>query len=84
MHVAEIWRNKYGIPRYSVIPDDDNKLFVDWESKISLLSFLSVVKNRDVITISEFLFEEENAIARKGNNIFPNECIMTFYKDHTL
>lgn len=78
---AEEWRTKFLMPIYVLILDGDNKLFVDWRNHLSILSLFSIISKRSIITFSEFLFEEENAVIKENNKVFLNECIVCFYKD---
>ena len=76
-----IWRNELQLPRYAVLPDGDNELFVDFENANSIKTLFSVVKKRPVFFLNEFPFEKESAIVKdlKGN-VFTNEFIISFYK----
>lgn len=75
------WRKEISLPQYSVMPDGDNELFVDWNSAISIQALFSIIKHREVIKFTEFLFEEEKAVAKGEGGAYLNECIVTFYKD---
>lgn len=75
------WRKNRFIPQYVLMTDSDNKLHVDWENELSVSALLAIVKNREVIILTEFLFEPENAIAKSADGVYLNECIVPFYKD---
>ena len=76
------WRVKFRLPRYMLMPDSDNELFIDWENPIDVRALFSIIKNRPDVRFNEFLFEPENAIIRdKKENPYLNECIVAFYKD---
>lgn len=79
---AQIWREKRFLPRYTLLPDGDNELLIDWENILSIKSFFSVIKSRQEIKLTEFLFTPETSIVRRSadNKPFTNECIVTFYK----
>jgi hypothetical protein len=75
------WRNEKQIPRYVVLPDGDNALFVDMENHLSLQTLLSVIKKRSLFQLEEFPFEKEKAVVKDGaGQSFTNEFIFGFYK----
>ena len=76
------WREQYSLPAKMLLSDGDNELLVDWEDARSIKALFSVVKKREMITLTEFLYDPENSVVRdeKGNP-YPNECIVAFYKD---
>ncbi|MBK5722830.1 lantibiotic dehydratase family protein [Dysgonomonas sp. Marseille-P4677] len=74
------WRNERYIPRYVLMPDNDNELFVDWESSLSIRSLFFVIKKERQVKFTEFLFEAENAVIKDEKNSYTNECIVVFHK----
>lgn len=79
----QIWREKRFLPQYTLMPDGDNELFVDWENLISVQSLFSIIKKRQEIKFTEFLFNPDTAIIRDASNrSYTNECIVAFYKDN--
>ena len=77
-----IWREKQNIPKYVLLEDGDNKLFVDFEKTISIQTFFSVIKKRNSFRLSEFLFDTDNSMIRDTNGKpYLNECIIAFYND---
>ncbi|QIK61409.1 hypothetical protein G7050_16785 [Dysgonomonas sp. HDW5A] len=74
------WRKKYKIPQYVLMPIGDNSLFIDFKNVLSIHSLLSEIKNKEIITFTEFIFDTKDAIIRDNNGIYTNECIATFYK----
>lgn len=75
------WRNNLSIPRYVLLSDGDNKLFVDWENELIILSLFLTIKSRDVMTFVEFIFDSDQAVAKNENYSFLNECIAVFHKE---
>jgi hypothetical protein len=76
------WREKQSIPQHVLLDDGDNDLFVDFETYLSIQALFSVVKKRNVIQLSEFLFDTNNVMIRdKHRNSYLNECIVVFYND---
>jgi len=78
----EVWRNQHQIPRYVLMIESDQKLWVDWENALSIRSMFSIIKNHPVVTFTEFLFEPEHAVVRDSDgNAYTNECIAVFYRE---
>jgi hypothetical protein len=75
------WRKEKQLPRYVVLPDGDNDLFVDMESRLSIQTLISVIKKRKSFQLEEFPFDPENALVKDENgNAFTNEFVFGFYK----
>ncbi|MCL2097441.1 MAG: lantibiotic dehydratase family protein [Bacteroidales bacterium] len=75
------WRNEKQIPRYVVLPDGDNELFVDMENSLSIQTLISVIKKRSSFQLQEFPFEKEKAtVKNEAGQSFTNEFIFGFYK----
>jgi len=77
----EKWRISISIPRYVLLQDGDNELFVDWESFINICSLFSIIKKRSVVKFAEFPFEPDDIVVKGENGKYLNECIVAFYKD---
>lgn len=74
------WREKYRMPAKVMLSDGDNDLYVDWCNLLSIRSFFSIIKDRKILSFTEFLFEPENAILKDENGAYINECIVAFHK----
>ncbi|MCL2727034.1 MAG: lantibiotic dehydratase family protein [Bacteroidales bacterium] len=75
------WKEQIKIPRFVVLPDGDNELFVDTDSFTSLSVLYSVVKKRPQFTLQEFPFDMDNAILNNETGAFTNEFLFTFHKN---
>ena len=76
------WREKDKLPQKMQLKDGDNELLVDWDNAQSIRALFSIIKKRDMITLTEFLYDPENSVVRDENgNPYLNECIVVFYKD---
>jgi hypothetical protein len=81
--VSEQWREKNRLPRYVLLPEGDNELFVDWENTLSIRALFSTIKKRQMISFKEFIFDSQNAIIKDQNGSgYLNQCIVSFYKDN--
>ncbi|MDR0230820.1 MAG: lantibiotic dehydratase family protein [Dysgonamonadaceae bacterium] len=75
------WREQYHFPEKMILPDGDNELLIDWENVRSIKALFSIIKKREMIILTEFLYDPENSVVRnKNGNPYPNECIVAFYK----
>ena len=78
----DIWRKEKGMPELVLLADADNELLIDFKSSLSLRAFFSVIKSRNTIKIHEFIFDEDKGmVTDKRNNVYRNECIVSFYKE---
>ena len=76
------WREKNQLPRYVLLPEGDNELFVDWENTLSVRTLFSIIKKRQTISFTEFIFDSQNdAVKDQNGNGYLNECIVCFYRD---
>ncbi|MCL2042327.1 MAG: lantibiotic dehydratase family protein [Bacteroidales bacterium] len=81
MHNLATWRSERQLPRYVVLPDGDNDLFVDMESRLSVQTLISVIKKRKSFQLEEFPFDPDNALVKdEHGNAFTNEFVFGFYK----
>jgi len=74
------WRKAKLMPKLILLSEGDNKLFVDWESIISVTTLFSVVKNKQSVIFEEFLFDADNAAVNGIEGSYTNECIVAFHK----
>ncbi len=85
MEKIDSWRKDLQIPRYVVLPDGDNEMFVDFENIVSIRTLFSIVKKRASFYLNEFPFDEKSAIIKDINgNVFCNEFLLAFYKSVVL
>jgi len=76
------WQEKYQLPSKMLLQDGDNKLLIDWEDAQNVRALFSIIKKRETILLTEFLYDPENSVVRDENgNPYLNECIVAFYKD---
>ena len=79
---TEKWRGNYPLPTKMLLSDGDNELLVDWENARSIKALFSIIKKREMITLTEFLYDPEHSVVRdEQGNPYLNECIAVFYKD---
>ena len=76
------WQEQYPLPAKMLLSDGDNELLVDWEDVRNIRALFSIIKKREMITLTEFLYDSEKSVVRdEAGNPYPNECIVSFYKD---
>ncbi|GHU61890.1 hypothetical protein FACS1894123_01940 [Bacteroidia bacterium] len=79
---AKQWREMISLPQYVLLQDGDNELLVDWENGLSIQALFAIIKKRQTVYFTEFLFDPETAVVRdKSGNPYLNECIAVFYKN---
>jgi thiopeptide-type bacteriocin biosynthesis protein len=77
-------KNKIELPDKFLIADGDNELLIDCNNPIAIDTFIDTVKNRNEITLEEYLFEDEYALIKDSDgNSFTNECIAIVLNEHT-
>lgn len=74
------WRKMENIPGKVLLGDNDNQLMIDFDSPISVRLFLSMVKNRQIFTVREFLFNEDNGIVSGQDGSYTSELLIPFYR----
>ena len=76
------WRKKYPLPSKMALKDGDNELLIDWENALSIKALFSVIKKREMVVLTEFLYDPGKSVVRdRDGNPYPNECIVAFYKN---
>ncbi len=68
------------LPRYIQLEQYDKYLLIDLDSKLSFDILLSYSKKRKIVTVIEFLFNNENGLTI-DNQIYSNEYIISYYKN---
>ncbi|MGC3977418.1 MAG: lantibiotic dehydratase family protein [Paludibacteraceae bacterium] len=78
----EEWRNKRNIPKFVLMSDFDNELYVDWENPLIIRSLFSIIKKKESVKFTEFLFSSEKSIVTDSEGaVYTNEFIVPFYKN---
>ncbi len=66
---------KWKMPRYLVLAQGDNELFVDVENELTLLAFLDTIKKFKKIRVKEFLFDHATPIHDTKGNPYMNQFV---------
>jgi lantibiotic biosynthesis protein len=74
------WRVKKNIPQFVTLEEGDNALFINFENIFSIEILLSSIKGNEFI-ISEFLFDEKNAIVTSEQGCYLNEFIISYFRE---
>ncbi len=74
------WRENISLPRYSILPDGDNELYIDWKCVGSVRSLFSIIRKRQQIQLHEFLFDPDTAVVKGEKGNYLNEFIVSLYK----
>ena len=82
LHISML-RKKASLPNLVLLEDYDNQLLLNFESIISIRSVLSIIKNKEYVCFTEFLFDQSNSVVTDVNgNQYTNEFLMFLYKDN--
>lgn len=73
-------RSSRGLPSRVIVPEGDNQMYADLDEPYDQALFLSLLNKRQVMTVEEFLFDEQTAIAHSLDGAFVNECLLVFRK----
>lgn len=69
-------KTKLELPDFFLIVEDDNELLINCKDSISIDTFIDIVKKKDHITLTEYLFEDQSPLIKDSSeNSFTNECI---------
>lgn len=69
------WRKANGLPNLVVLVAGDNKLFVDFNSALSIKAFLSEMTHSQSVVLEEFI-ECENVVTDEQGGSYQNEFIV--------
>ena len=78
------WRQKNKMPAFITLDEGDNELFINLENPLLVRTLFSVIKNKDIFQIKEFLFDPETAVVKSEEGSFNNQIILAFYKEKQL
>lgn len=81
MSELRCWRDTISMPQYCLLKDGDNTLYIDWNDFDIIQSLFSIIKKRENIYLSEFIFRDDSAVVRdEEGNPYLNEFIFIFKK----
>ncbi|MEL6561286.1 MAG: lantibiotic dehydratase family protein [Bacteroidota bacterium] len=75
------WLSTRKIPEKVFLKEFDNKLLIDFSNPLSVEMFLTTVKNKSQVTLTEYLYDMEQAIVTHQGKPYTNEVIMSYYKE---
>ncbi|MBS1635106.1 MAG: lantibiotic dehydratase [Bacteroidetes bacterium] len=72
-----------GLPDKFLIVDGDNELLIDTQNDIAIDVFIDTIKNREELTLEEYLFEDESALVKDLSfRSYTNECLAVVLNGH--
>jgi hypothetical protein len=77
------WCTAEDIPQYVYLVEGDNKLLINLFNLQTLDMFFSEIKNKNIIILEEFLFENEFICNDDKKEGYVNEFIFSFYNNTT-
>ncbi|UZR96679.1 lantibiotic dehydratase [Chondrinema litorale] len=75
------FQQKWNLPRYFVLADADRELMIDLENDLMTKAWIDTIKNRDEITLKEFIFDKtKNPITDANGKPIVNQFISSLIK----
>jgi thiopeptide-type bacteriocin biosynthesis protein len=82
---VEVWRKQWNMPPLLIVADGDNELLIDLKKPFSVAILLNTIKNKDTVTLEEFLFEPDDLLIKdNAGNGYTNEFIALLHKTMPL
>ncbi len=79
----QTFRSTCRLPERFLLIEGDNQLLIDSQSELSIDMFLDVIKNKENIKITEFLFDQYDNISKdKQGHAYTNEVIVPLFNEH--
>lgn len=75
------WRERRGIPRFTVLVDGDNELLVDWQNPLLVDSLMALVKKRPRFLLVEMWPAPDGLCAIGPEGRFSSEVVVPFVAD---
>ncbi|MBS1651132.1 MAG: lantibiotic dehydratase family protein, partial [Bacteroidetes bacterium] len=78
-------KNRIELPDKFLVIEGDNELLIDTSVPIAIDTFIDIVKNKNQITLEEYLFDDNEALVKDSEgNSFTNECIAIVLNENKL
>lgn len=74
------WKEKFNLPDYVLLIDGDNELLLHLNNLLCIKAFVSLVKKRSNFKLKEFLYDGNNMLVKRDNDVFTNQIVFSFYK----
>ncbi len=69
------------LPAEVLLADRDNELYLNFTNNNCILILLDQIKNRQIFSLKEFLYSEENFIVNGSDGSYTNEIVVALYKN---
>jgi hypothetical protein len=73
------WRIKHKLPELVQLVEGDNKMLINLDNIFCVRMLLDSLKGGEFV-LSEFLFDEENAVVSSDDGAYLNEFIISYYR----
>lgn len=84
LNAARITRNKWKMPKYILLTENDNELLIDLENRDSIKMMVDAIGEKENFIFKEFLFTDDKQILRNANEYHTNQIVITFYNNQKL
>ncbi|MES2107387.1 MAG: lantibiotic dehydratase [Bacteroidota bacterium] len=68
------------IPRYMWIEEGDNELLIDAQNLTTIKVLKNLIQKKKRVTLTEFLFDNDNAFLKETDKGYTNELVVPFFK----
>ncbi len=79
-HAVQEWCNERRLPRYVLLKDNDNTLPIDLDNPLSVDSFITLVRERGGVTLTEHFPNPDELCVYSAEGTFVHELIVPFIK----
>lgn len=72
---VQAWRKERGLPRFSLLVDDDNELLVDLDNTLSIETFCDLIRKRRSVVLAENVSHEAGLAVHGPGGRYTNELV---------
>lgn len=76
------WLEQQQVPSRVFLKENDNELPINFNHQLSVEMFLSTIKNKSQVILTENLFNKNKALVKQKEKPFTNELIIAFHKSN--
>lgn len=77
------FRAKWKLPRYVVLADGDNELFIDFMNELLVQTWLETIKNREEFVLKEFFYSKDSMIKDEKGDPYVNQLVAVLIKQNS-
>lgn len=74
------FRTAWQLPRFAVLADGDNEMYIDFDNELIVQTFLEIIKKRTNIELKEFIFPSGHIINTETGDVYNNQFVATLIR----